>query len=195
MNLLFCIIISGCTMYVIYIIIFRSLEGALFVHLLHHQCNHFVLIVWEWIIQGESTEYRVHTNNVEMWSHPIIWKTKRQMSFLKKLLRLGGCTRISKEPESSFARIDDECCECVTDDNILSDLQYIPWSSPGIGRRLVEKVKDSPLIARKMITKMTSPGFRRRKRKEEEDIFIVSVNVVHSSGSEQNQGKTTRDVW
>ena len=125
----------------------------------------------------------------------MIWNTKLQMSFLKKLLRLGGCTRTSKEPESSFARIDDECCECATDDNILSDLQYIPWSSPGIGRRLVEKVKDSPLIARKMITKMTSPGFRRRKRKEEEDIFIVSVNVVHSSGSEQNQGKTTRDVW
>lgn len=119
------------------------------------------------------------------------------MSFLKKLLRLGGCTRISKEPDASFAtaRIDDECGDCVGDDNILSDLQYIPWSSPGIGRRLVEKVKDSPQLARKMITKMTSPGFRRRKAREEEDIFIVSVNVVHSSGSQLNQGQTTRDVW
>ena len=118
------------------------------------------------------------------------------MSFLKKLLRLGGCTRISKDSDpASFTRIDDECGDCVGDDNILSDLQYIPWSSPGIGRRLVEKVKDSPQIARKMITKMTSPGFRRRKKREEEDIFIVSVNVVHSSGSQLNQGQTTRDVW
>ena len=119
------------------------------------------------------------------------------MSFLKKLLRLGGCTRISKDADASFAtaRIDDECGDCVGDDNILSDLHYIPWSSPGIGRRLVEKVKDSPQIARKMITKMTSPGFRRRKTREEEDIFIVSVNVVHSSGSQLNQGQTTRDVW
>ena len=118
------------------------------------------------------------------------------MSFLKKLLRLGGCTRISKDPDASFARtIDDECGDCDGDDNILSDLQYIPWSSPGIGRRLVEKVKDSPQIARKMITKMTSPGFRRRKKREEEDIFIVSVNVVHSSGSQLNQDQITRDVW
>ena len=114
------------------------------------------------------------------------------MSFLKKLLRLSGCTRLSKGPESSFATIDDDC---VTSDNIVSDLQYIPWSSPGIGRRLVEKVKDSPKIARKMITKMTSPGYRRRKRREEEDIFIVSVNMLHSSGSELSQGKTKRDVW
>ena len=119
------------------------------------------------------------------------------MSFLKKLLRLGGCTRITKDPEASFARIDEDCGDCVLerDDNILSDLQYIPWSSPGIGRRLVEKVKDSPQIARKMITKMTSPGFRRRKKREEEDIFIVSVNVVHSSGSQLNQDQITRDVW
>ena len=117
------------------------------------------------------------------------------MSFLKRLLRLGGCTRISKDPDASFARIDDECGDCVVEDNVLSDLQYIPWSSPGIGRRLVEKVKDSPQIARKMITKMTSPGFRRRKAREEEDIFIVSVNVVHTSGSQINQGQTTRDVW
>ena len=130
--------------------------------------------------------------HVDMWWRLVFWKTKLKMSFLKKLLRLSGCTRLSKGPESSFATIDDDC---VTSDNIVSDLQYIPWSSPGIGRRLVEKVKDSPKIARKMITKMTSPGYRRRKRREEEDIFIVSVNMVHSSGSELSQGKTKRDVW
>ena len=114
------------------------------------------------------------------------------MAFLKKLLRLGGCTRLSKDQDSSFVTLDDES---VPEDNIMSDLQYIPWSSPGIGRRLVEKVKDSPQIARKMITKMTSPGFRRRKRREEDDIFIVSVNVIHSCGGEVIPGKTKRDVW
>ena len=118
--------------------------------------------------------------------------TGTQMAFLKKLLRLGGCTRLSKDQDSSFVTLDDES---VPEDNIMSDLQYIPWSSPGIGRRLVEKVKDSPQIARKMITKMTSPGFRRRKRREEEDIFIVSVNVIHSCGGEVIPGKRKRDVW
>ena len=60
------------------------------------------------------------------------------MSFLKKLFKLGGCSRLYKESvETSFITNDDDeddddpCLECLEPDSILIDLQYIPWSSPG----------------------------------------------------------------
>ena len=86
---------------------------------------------------------------------------------------------------------------------------------PGLSRRLVDKVRESPRIARKMITKvtmimmmmmrmimrmitkMTSPGQRRQRRLiHDEEIFIVSVNVLHSSGH-SGHGDTLRkrDAW
>ena len=58
------------------------------------------------------------------------------MSFLKKLFRLGGCSRLYS-PDSVEAGIvmmeDEECLECGLEnrDNVLADLQYIPWTSPG----------------------------------------------------------------
>ena len=67
----------------------------------------------------------------------------------------------------------------------------------GISRRLVDKVRDSPKLARKMITKMTSPG-RRRRQAEDQDIYIVSVNIIHSSGHDpcpDGDNHRSRDVW
>ena len=58
------------------------------------------------------------------------------MSFLKKLFRLGGCSRLYS-PDSVEAGIvmmeEEECLECGLEnrDNGLADLQYIPWTSPG----------------------------------------------------------------
>ena len=76
----------------------------------------------------------------------------------------------------------------------------------------MDKVRESPRIARKMITKvtmimmmmmrmimrmitkMTSPGQRRLIHDEE--IFIVSVNVLHSSGhSVHGDTLRKRDAW
>lgn len=66
----------------------------------------------------------------------------------------------------------------------------------GISRRLVDKVKESPKIARKMITKMTSPGRRHRKQIHDEEIFIVSVNVLHTSGhSGHGDTLSKKDAW
>ena len=66
----------------------------------------------------------------------------------------------------------------------------------GISRRLVDKVKDSPKIARKMITKMTSPGRRHRRQIHDEEIFIVSVNVLHTSGhSGHGDTLSKKDAW
>ena len=60
------------------------------------------------------------------------------------------------------------------------------------------KVRDSPKLARRMMTRMTSPGQarRRRRQQQEEAIYIVSVNVVHSSGhSNNNNTNNRRDAW
>ena len=73
------------------------------------------------------------------------------------------------------------------------------FSLPGIGRRLVDKMKDSPKMARRVMTKMTSPSVGRRRQRrlkeEEESIFVVSVNVVHSSGQQSTNNETKMDAW
>ena len=57
-------------------------------------------------------------------------------------------------------------------------------------------MKESPKIARKMITKMTSPGRRHRKEIHDEEIFIVSVNVIHTSGhSVHGTNLNKKDAW
>ena len=64
---------------------------------------------------------------------------------------------------------------------------------------MVDKVKDSPKMARRVMTKMTSPSVGRRRQRrleEEESIFVVSVNVVHSSGQQQSTNNETKmDAW
>ena len=62
---------------------------------------------------------------------------QKQMSFLKKLFRLGGCSRLYS-PDSVEAGIvmmeeEGECLECGLEirDNVMADLGYIPWTSPG----------------------------------------------------------------
>jgi len=35
---------------------------------------------------------------------------------------------------------EEECLECLEGDNILTDLQYIPWTSPGQNQNLHDTI-------------------------------------------------------
>ena len=76
----------------------------------------------------------------------------------------------------------------------FSDLRYIPgaWTSPSLGRKMVDKVRDSPRLARKAMSKMTSPMVSKRKKQDE--IYIVTLHVVHSSGM-VGRGEGKCDAW
>ena len=45
------------------------------------------------------------------------------------------------------------------DSDRFSEINYVPgaWGSPGMGRRVVDRVRDSPRLARRAMSKMTSP--------------------------------------
>ena len=49
-----------------------------------------------------------------------------------------------------------------------------------LGRKVVERVRESPRRVRKAMTKMTSPV--KTKKQKEEEIYIVTLQVVHNSG-------------
>ena len=71
---------------------------------------------------------------------------------------------------------------------------YVPWQSPTISsRRMLSRVRDSPRLARKMMSKMTSPDPGKKER-EKTEIFIVNIEVIHESGTQiQPSGKV--DAW
>ena len=63
------------------------------------------------------------------------------MSFLKRLWRLGGCSRLQGEAvlpledgdeEAEAAGAGDHCFECLEAGHVLTDLHYVPWTSPGV---------------------------------------------------------------
>ena len=57
---------------------------------------------------------------------------------------------------------------------------------------MVDRVKDSPRLARRAMSKMTSPLMSRRKN--EDEIFIITLGVVHSSGRVvREEGRS--DAW
>ena len=138
------------------------------------------------------------------------------MSFLRKVFGFGGCSRLyNNTVDTSIVTIEEDD-ELIETENILTDVHFIPWSSPGekmkyfstkhtnifqgIGRRLVDKVRDSPRLARRAMTKMTSPSLgrrrHRRQKEEEEAIFVVSVSVVHNSGQQQSTADNNKmDAW
>ena len=55
------------------------------------------------------------------------------MSFLKKVFRFGGCSRLyNNSADSSIVNIEDEFHgNYIETDTILTDVHFIPWSSPG----------------------------------------------------------------
>ena len=107
------------------------------------------------------------------------------MSFLRSLLGLVGCSRLPPDMEDGVVNnIEENDLFLYPEESFcdqFSDLRYIPgaWTSPSLGRKMVDKVRDSPRLARKAMSKMTSPMVS--KRKKEDDIYIVTLHVVHSS--------------
>ena len=120
------------------------------------------------------------------------------MTFLKKLLRLVGCSsKEGKVSENAGYLVNDVECEVddffLHQDESISDLHYIPgaWESPSLGRRLVDQLRDSPRVCRRAMNKMTSPLMRRKK---DDEIYIVPLHVVHSSGvAGREDGRS--DAW
>ena len=61
-----------------------------------------------------------------------------------------------------------------------------------MGRRVVDRVRDSPRLARRAMSKMTSPMVSRRQK--EDEIYIVTLHVVHSS-EVVGRGEGKSDAW
>ena len=116
------------------------------------------------------------------------------MSFIKKLFSLVGCSRLSFNKEDKLYEKPESLVENANEENDLfiypeeslsdqlSELNYIPgaWKSLCLGKRIIDRVKDSPRLARRAISKMTSPLVSMRKK--EDEIYIVTLHVVHSTG-------------
>ena len=130
-----------------------------------------------------------------------------RMAFLRKIFSFGGCRR--HETDDTHEESSDEASD---DDNgnddrdlfnkpttLATEMDYVPgvWNSPSLGRRMVEGVRASPKAVRaamSRMTVMTSPLGQRKKEKEKDEIFIVTMNVVHSSHTvEIGSGKS--DAW
>ena len=120
------------------------------------------------------------------------------MSFLRSLFGLVGCSRLPPEMEDGVVNNieEDELIQYPEESfcDQFSDLSYIPgaWTSPSLGRKMVDKVRGSPRLARKAMSKMTSPMVS--KRKKEDEIYIVTLHVVHSSGM-VGRGEGKCDAW
>ena len=97
------------------------------------------------------------------------------MQFLRKLFSLGGCTRLSDdkkmegddENETSDDISDDE--DTCFDHNLLvhsdelvrdrlSEVSYMPgpWRSPSLGTKVMDRVRDSPRLAKRAMSKIKS---------------------------------------
>jgi hypothetical protein len=130
-----------------------------------------------------------------------------RMQFLRKLFSLGGCTRLEMEGDdenetSDNISDDEETCfdhnllvhsdELVCD--ILSDMSYMPgpWRSPSLGTKVMDRVRDSPRLAKRAMSKMTSPMVS--KRKKEDEIYIITLDIMHSSGLVV-RGEGQSDAW
>ena len=80
------------------------------------------------------------------------------------------------------------------DSDSFSEINYVPgvWRSPSVGRRMVDRVRNSPRLARRAMSKMTSPLVSRSKN--EDEIFMITLDVVHSSGR-VGRGEGRADAW
>ena len=133
------------------------------------------------------------------------------MQFLRKLFSLGGCTRLSDDKKMEGGD-ENESCDNISDDedtcfdhnllvhsdelvrDRLSEVSYMPgpWRSPSLGTKVMDRVRDSPRLARRAMSKMTSPLVSRSKN--EDEIFMITLDVVHSSGRVvRGEGRT--DAW
>ena len=123
------------------------------------------------------------------------------MSFMRKLLSVGGCARLSEDVEDVVSEEEDDKYEdsglLLKSKELLSDNsgEYVPgaWMTPSLGRRVVERVRNSPRLARKAMNKMTSPLVMRKRKSAE--IYIVTMHVLHSSGVVGRGEEGRADAW
>jgi len=79
----------------------------------------------------------------------------------------------------------------------IGKASYVPpsWRSPSLGSRFVAGMRASPSRARKAVTSMTSPLVRRSSYKQQE-VFCVTLHVLHSSGSIPSPWSSNRkEAW
>ena len=106
------------------------------------------------------------------------------MTFLKKLLNLSGCAKLKPTENNEMVDKKDDESDVLIGGSKTNKNNYVPWQSPTISsKRMLSRVKDSPRLARKMISKMTSPDVGKKERGKNE-IFIVNIEVLHESGLE-----------
>lgn len=132
------------------------------------------------------------------------------MTLLRKLINLSGCAKTTKSSSRDIIDNNEEACEIIDIPNEDNDTHllhsrlpasggnhnYVPWQSPNIARKkILDRVRDSPRVARRMLSKMTSPGVARRK----EEIFVVNMQqFVSESGSCCSEAKgsgSKMDSW
>ena len=162
-------------------------------------------------VDNLDSERRDKENSISVSHFNIL--TSAAMTLLRKLINLSGCAKINKTNEKDIIDNTAEECFHVSDDahinenesdtillqsrspETMSSNNYVPWQSPNITRkRILERVRESPRLARRMLSKMTSPGMMRRK----EEIFVVKMQeLVMESGSCCNEmkGSSRMDSW
>ena len=76
----------------------------------------------------------------------------------------------------------------------LSEVSYMPgsWRPPSLGTKVMDRVRDSPRLAKRAMSKMTSPMVSRKKK--EDEIYIITLHVIHSSGL-VGSGEGRSDAW
>ena len=61
-----------------------------------------------------------------------------------------------------------------------------------MGRRMADRLRDSPKVCRRAMSKMTSPMVSKKKNIDE--IYIVTLHAVHCSGV-VGRGEGRADAW
>ena len=113
------------------------------------------------------------------------------MTFLRKLINLSGCAKLNKKNDNDMIDNNDGCglsfiSDPVDNDSLIhptsrpvSDQSYVPWQSPRVtSRRLMDRVRESPRLARRMLSTMTSPRPGRGHQADAEEIFVVNMRLM-----------------
>lgn len=90
-----------------------------------------------WREMNNKISTRLHwllSENKDLFSWELcdkwFWQTKL-MSFLRKVFGFGGCSRLyNNTVDTSIVTIEEDD-ELIETENILTDVHFIPWSSPG----------------------------------------------------------------
>ena len=106
------------------------------------------------------------------------------MTFLKKLLNLSGCRKLKPTDDDELVERKDDEGEVLIGGRKAERQNYVPWQSPTISsRRMLSRVRESPRLARRIVSRMTGPDVGRKER-EKSEIFLVNISVLHESGME-----------